>query len=77
MEEAERAAIAVVGAKGEIIIPQELRRQLAIKPKTRLAVYRRDDKLIVVKINLPTAGEDLEGVLRKKGQRSGRASQRA
>lgn len=73
--ETERTAIAVVGAKGEIVIPQELRRQLSIKPKTRLAVYRKDDKLVVVKVSLPTTGEDLEGILRKKGHRAGKTVQ--
>lgn len=57
MEEPE---IAVVGTKGQFVIPQDLRRRLAIKPKTRLAIYRRGDKLVVMKLKVPTVGEELD-----------------
>jgi AbrB family looped-hinge helix DNA binding protein len=59
MEEPE---IAVVGTKGQIVIPKEMRRLLAIKPKTRLAVYRRGDKLLLTKLSLPTVGDELDGL---------------
>ncbi len=49
----EEPEIAVVGTKGQIVIPQRLRKELAITPNTKLCVYRRDDKLVVVKLNLP------------------------
>jgi AbrB family looped-hinge helix DNA binding protein len=41
----EETAIAVVGTKGQIVIPQKLRRELQITAKTKLAIYRKDDKL--------------------------------
>ncbi|MDA4133761.1 MAG: AbrB/MazE/SpoVT family DNA-binding domain-containing protein [Thaumarchaeota archaeon] len=50
----------MVGTKGQFVIPQDLRRRLAIKPKTRLAIYRRGDKLVVMKLKVPTAGEELD-----------------
>ncbi len=56
MEEPE---IAVVGTKGQIVIPQQLRRALKIKPKTKLAVYRRGDKLVVTMLEIPPLGESL------------------
>ena len=56
MEEPE---IAVVGTKGQIVIPQQLRRELKIKPKTKLAVYRRGDKLVVTKLEIPPLCERL------------------
>jgi AbrB family looped-hinge helix DNA binding protein len=52
--------IAIVGTKGQIVIPQEMRRQLAIKPRTKLAIYRKDDKLVVTKVRLPTVREELD-----------------
>jgi AbrB family looped-hinge helix DNA binding protein len=54
MEEPE---IAVVGTKGQIVIPQRLREELAIKPNTKLCVYRKDDKLVVTKLNVPALGD--------------------
>ena len=57
MEEPE---IAVVGTKGQFVIPQNLRRQLAIKPKTKLAIYRKGDKFVVTKLKIPTVGQELD-----------------
>ena len=57
MEEPE---VAVVGTKGQFVIPQGMRRKLAIKPKTKLAIYRKGDKLVVTKLKIPTAGEELD-----------------
>lgn len=45
------SAIAIVGAKGQIVIPQPIRRELAITPSTKLSVYRKDDKIVLVKLN--------------------------
>jgi antitoxin PrlF len=49
----EEPEIAVVGTKGQIVIPQRLRKELAITPNTKLCVYRKDDKLVVVKLKVP------------------------
>ena len=57
MEEPE---IAVVGTKGQFVIPHDLRRQLAIKPKTKLAIYRKGDKFVVTKLKVPTVGQELD-----------------
>ena len=62
MEEPE---IATVGTKGQIVIPQQLRTELNIKPKTKLAVYRRGDKLVVTKLKVPSLGEELKALFRK------------
>jgi len=72
MEEPE---IAVVGTKGQFVIPHELRRRLAIKPKTKLAIYRKGDKLVVTKLNVPTAGEELDDFFAEidRGNRRGKA----
>jgi AbrB family looped-hinge helix DNA binding protein len=62
MEEPE---IAVVGTKGQIVIPQELRDELEIKPKTKLAVYKRGDKLVITKLKIPSLGEELKNLFRE------------
>jgi len=56
----EKPEIAVVGTKGQFVIPQDLRRRLAIKPKTKLAIYRKGDKLVVTKLNIPKVGKELD-----------------
>ena len=59
----EDAEIATVGTKGQIVIPQKLRKELQIKPNTKLAVYRKFDKLVVAKIAIPPLGEEEQKLL--------------
>ena len=61
----EEPEIAVVGTKGQIVIPQQLRDDLDIKPKTKLALYRRGDKIVVTKLHFPPLAEDLKEFLRE------------
>jgi len=62
MEEPE---IAIVGTKGQIVIPQRIRKELGIGTKTKLAVYMRGDKLVVAKLKFPPLGEELKGLFRE------------
>jgi len=73
--EKERAEIAVVGSRSQIVIPHRLRKELAIIPKAQVIVYRRDDKLVVVKLKVPALGEELKELFREidednKGKKS-------
>jgi len=49
--------IAVVGTKGQIVIPQRFRKELQITPNTKLLIYRKDDKLVVTKFKVPPLEE--------------------
>jgi AbrB family looped-hinge helix DNA binding protein len=53
----EESDVAIVGTKGQIVIPQRFRKQLAITPNTKLIVYRKDDKLVVTKLKVPPLQE--------------------
>ena len=57
----EEPEIAVVGTKGQIVIPKQLREELSITPKTRLALYRKGDKIVVTKLDIPPLSDDLKG----------------
>lgn len=61
----EEPAVATVGTKGQIVIPRQLRTRLNIKPRTKLAVYRSGDKLVVTKLDIPTVGEELRALFRE------------
>jgi AbrB family looped-hinge helix DNA binding protein len=56
----EETEIAVVGTKGQIVIPQRLRKELKIISKTKLVLYRKDDKIVVTKLEVPSLREELE-----------------
>ncbi len=62
MEEPE---VATVGTKGQIVIPRQLRVELNIMPKTKLAVYRSGDKLVLTKLEIPSLGEALKALFRE------------
>jgi AbrB family looped-hinge helix DNA binding protein len=49
----ENSDIAIVGTKGQIVIPQRFRKELAITPNTKVVVYRKDDKLVLAKLTIP------------------------
>jgi AbrB family looped-hinge helix DNA binding protein len=53
----ENSDIAVVGTKGQIVIPQRFRKELAITPNTKVVVYRKDDKLVLAKLTVPPLAE--------------------
>ncbi len=53
----ENSDIAVVGTKGQIVIPQRFRKDLAITPNTKIIVYRKDDKLVLAKLKVPPLEE--------------------
>jgi AbrB family looped-hinge helix DNA binding protein len=61
----EETAIAVVGTKGQIVIPQKLRRELQITARTKLAIYKMDDKLVVTKLVVPPLDDKLKELFRK------------
>ena len=63
--------IAVVGTKGQIVIPQQLRKELKITPKTKLAVYRRGDKLLMTRLKVPPLGEELKDLFREIDEQYG------
>ena len=56
------ADIAVVGTKGQIVIPQRLRIKLNIEPNQKIAIYRRGDKLILTKLNVPPLDDKLSAI---------------
>lgn len=54
--------ITTVGTKGQIVIPQRLRKELDITSKTKLAVYRKGDKIVMTKIEIPPITEELQAL---------------
>jgi AbrB family looped-hinge helix DNA binding protein len=55
--EQEKLEIAVLGTKGQIVIPQRLRKELALLPNTKLSVYRSDDKIVLVELKITTLAD--------------------
>ena len=66
MEEPE---IATVGTKGQVVIPQQIRKELGIGPKTKLVMYSSGGRLVAAKVKAPSAREELKALFREIDER--------
>jgi AbrB family looped-hinge helix DNA binding protein len=57
--------IVIVGAKGQMVIPQRIRKELGIGARTKLEVYMRGNRFVVTKFELPPLGDKLKGLFRE------------
>jgi len=56
--------ITVVGKRGQVVIPKEVRVKLGLKPKTKLLVTRRGNAVVMKKLNLEEERRKLEEVFK-------------
>jgi len=49
----EEPQVTTISEKGQIVIPQSIRKKLGIKPKTKFLVYGKGDTIIMKKLELP------------------------
>jgi len=61
--------VTVVGERGQVVIPKELRMKLGLKPKTKLLVVRRGDVVVMKKLDLEEERRELEAIFRKVDKR--------
>ena len=70
--------LTVIGRKGQLVIPQALRKKLGIVPRTRFLVYGEGDTVMLRRVELPDAQEDwknLKAVVRKRLVKYGQLSE--
>ena len=65
----EKADVTVVSSKGQVVIPQEIRRRLGITPKTKMLVYGYRDAVILKKIEVPGVEKKLREMYRRIDRR--------
>ena len=61
----EKAEVTVVSEKGQVVIPQTIRKKLGIKPKTKLLIYGYQDAVIMKKLKVPDVTKDLEAIYKR------------
>jgi len=54
--------VTTISAKGQVVIPQALRRKLKLKPKTKLLVYGEGDTIVMKRLSLPELREKWESI---------------
>lgn len=61
--------VTVLGERGQVVIPKEVRMRLGLKPKTKLLVVRRGDAVVMRKLDLEQERRELEALLKRVDKR--------
>lgn len=65
MTQNEKADITVVSEKGQVVIPQTIRKKLGIGPKTKLLIYGYQDAVIMKKLEVPNVTKELKALYKR------------
>jgi len=65
------ADVVVVSSKGQVVIPQSLRKKLGIEAKTKLLVYPYSDSLIMKRLDVGDVEKELKSVFKAIDSRRG------
>jgi len=69
MAKNDKGDVTVVTTKGQVVIPQAIREELGIKPKTKLLVYSYRDAVIMKKLEIPDIERELREIYREVDRR--------
>ncbi len=61
----EEPEITTMSEKGQVVIPQDLRKHLGIKPKTRFIVFAIDGNIVMRKLDIPDIKKEWGGIFRR------------
>lgn len=70
----EEPEITTMSEKGQVVIPQDLRKHLGIKPKTRFIVFAIDGNIVMRKLDIPDVKKEWNDIFQrmdKKGLKLG------
>ena len=69
MARREKPDVTVVSGKGQVVIPQTIRKELGFEPKTKLLVYKCQDTVILKKLEVPDLEKELEAMYKRIDKR--------
>ena len=61
---AEEPEVTTMSEKGQVVIPQSVRKELGIKPKTKFLVFGRGDTVIMKRLELPDVKKEWDDIFR-------------
>lgn len=61
--------ITTISEKGQVVIPQSIRKELRIKPKNMFLVYGKSDTIIMKKLDLPDLKKEWENIFKLMDQK--------
>ena len=59
----------MIGERGQVVIPKEVRMKLGLEPKTKLLVIRRGNVVVMKKLDLEQERKELETVFKRVDKR--------
>jgi AbrB family looped-hinge helix DNA binding protein len=60
----EEPQVTTISEKGQVVIPQSIRKQLKIKAKNKFLVYGKGDIIILKKLELPDLKQEWDDIFR-------------
>jgi len=61
----EEPEITTMSEKGQVVIPQDLREHLGIKPKTKLLVFVMEGNIIMRKLDIPDVKKEWRNIFQR------------
>ena len=61
--------VTVIGERGQVVIPKEVRMKLGLEPKTKLLVIRKGSLVVMKKLDLEQERKELETVFKRVDKR--------
>jgi len=58
----EQPQVTTISKKGQVVIPQSIRKELKIRPKNKFLVYGKDDTIILKKLELPDLKKEWDNI---------------
>jgi len=69
MAKREKPDVTVVSGKGQVVIPQTIRKKLEWEPKTKLLVYKCQDSVILKKLEVPDIEKEFQAMYKRIDKR--------
>ncbi len=60
----EEPEVTTISEKGQVVIPQSIRKELGIKPKNKFLVYGKGDTIIMKKLELPNLRKEWDDIFK-------------
>ena len=61
---ADEPEVTTISKKGQVVIPQSIRKELGIQPRTKFLVYGRGDTVIMKKLELPDLKKEWDDIFK-------------
>jgi AbrB family looped-hinge helix DNA binding protein len=72
----EEPQVTTISEKGQIVIPQSIRKELGIKPRTKFLVYGKGDTVIMKKLELPDMKKEWNEIFKAMDKKNLKLSER-